>query len=178
MPVFQKRQHIQFLELPVSDGKDGCVELVCGQFVGDFDAVFMPYYFRIGPRVVNRDMDIVLLQCPVDVYDLGVAHIRAVLLESESEDEDVGVKYLKAFLEHQLYCLGGDVLAHTVVHAAACEDDLGVVAVPLGALCQIVGVYTYAVTTHQTGLERQEVPFRGGCLQYVLSVDAELTEYL
>ena len=134
MLVFQERRNIQCLELPVGDGEDGCVELVCGQFVGDFDAVLVPYYVRIGPGVVYRDVDIVLLQGPVDVYDLGVAHVRAVLLESEAEDEDVGVKYLKAFLEHQLYCLGGDVLAHSVVHAAACEDDLGVVAVPLGAL--------------------------------------------
>ena len=47
MPVFQKRQHIQPLELPVGDGEDGCVELVCGQFVGDFDAVLVPYYFTV-----------------------------------------------------------------------------------------------------------------------------------
>ena len=134
MLVFQERRNIQCLELPVGDGEDGCVELVCGQFVGDFDAVLVPYYVRIGPGVVYRDVDIVLLQGPVDVYDLGVAHVRAVLLECESEDEDVGVKYLQAFLEHQLYCLGGDVLTQSVVHAAACEVDLGVVAVPLGAL--------------------------------------------
>ena len=97
MPVFQKRTDIKVFELPVGDGKDGCVELVCWQFVGDFDAVLVPYYVRIGPWVVYRDVDIVLLQSPVDVYDLGVAHVRAVFLESESEDEDVGVKYLKAF---------------------------------------------------------------------------------
>ena len=58
MPVFQKRTDIKVFELLVRDCKYGCGEFFLRKFVCHFDAVFMPYYFRIGPRVVYRDVSI------------------------------------------------------------------------------------------------------------------------
>ena len=177
MPVFQKRTDIKVFELLVRDCKYGGCEFFLRKLVCHFDAVFMPYYVRIGPRVVNRDMDVVLLQCLVNVDYFGIAHVRAVFLESESEDEYVRIQNLDAFFQHELDCLVSHILAHSVVHAAACKDDFRVVAVPLGALCKIIRVDTDAMSSDKARFERQEVPLRGSRFEHILSIDSQSVEY-
>ena len=134
MLFFKQRRDIQAFECFVGDGKDGGVELFCRQLIGDLYVVRAPYGVWVGPRVVDCNLEIVFLESSTDVDNLGVTYVGTIFLEGEAENEDVGVKYLQAFFQHELHGLTGYVLAHTVVHASAGEDDLGVVAVPLGAL--------------------------------------------
>ena len=70
----------------------------------------------------------------------------------------MAAEYLYAFLEHQFDGLIGNIFAHAVVHAASGKNDLGIIAVALCALGE-VGVDADAVSSDQTRLERQEVPF-------------------
>ena len=167
MVFLQQAEDIQTFEFLVSDGSDAGIELLLGQFVYHFNAVFVFHYGRICPWIVHRDVEIVFFQSLVDVNDLGVAHIGTVLLEGEAKDKDVGIKYLDTLLQHQLDGLGGYILAHAIVHPTASEDNLRVVTVTLGALSQIIRVHADAMATHQTGTEGQEVPLGASGFQYI-----------
>ena len=148
------------------------------EVIDDVNSIFAFNSIWISPGVIDGDVEVVLFQGLVDVDDLGVAHVRTVLLESEAKYEDVAADDLDAFLQHQLDGLHGHILAHAVVHAATSQDNFGVVAVTLGTLGQIVRVDTDAVPTHQTRTERQEVPLGTGSLQHVEGIDAHLVEDL
>ncbi len=173
VPRVQQRGYVEALELAVCDGGYGSVEFLGDrELVHDFDAVFAANGFGVRPRVVDGDVEVVFHQCLVYVDDFGVAHVGAVFLEGKAEDEDVAAEHLDAFLEHELDYAVGHVGAHAVVHAAAGEDDFGVVAVALGALGEVVRVDAYAVAADESGLEGQEVPFGRGGFENVLRVDA------
>ncbi len=176
--VFQQGGDVEPFELAVGYGGDDGVELLVGQFVDDTDAVLPLDDLRDGPGVIDGDVEVVLLERTVDVDDLGVAHVGAILLEGESQDQDVGVEDLDALLEHQLDGLRGDIFAHAVVDAAAGEDDLGVVAVALGALGEVVGVHADAVAADEARAEGEEVPLGARGFQDVQGVDAHLVEDL
>ena len=143
-----------------------------GKGVDDVDAVFTGGDGCGGPGVVDVDGEVVFFEGFHDVDHFGVAHVGAVFLEGEAEDKDTAAKHLDAFAEHVFDYLVGYVGAHGVVHAAAGEDYLGVVAVALGALGEVEGVDADAVAAYEAGTERQEVPFRGCCLEHGLGVDA------
>ena len=48
----------------------------------------------------------------------------------------------------------------------------------LGALCEVIRIHTDAVTTDQTGTERQEIPLGAGCLENVKRINTHLREDL
>ena len=175
---FQQAEDIQAFKLLVGNGGDAGVELLAGQLVHHLDTVFVLHDGRVGPGVVDGDVEVVFLQCLVDVDDLGVAHVGAVLLEGETKDEDVALQNLNAFLQHQLDGLGGNVFTHAVVHSTPGKDNLGIVTITLGALGQIIRVDTDTMATHQSRTERQEVPLGACGFQHVEGVDAHLVENL
>lgn len=96
--VLQQGGNIEAFELLVSHGSHASVELLRWQLVHHLDAILMLHDGRIGPRVVNGDVEVVFLQGLVDVDHLGVAHIGAVLLEGETQDEDVAVEHLRTYI--------------------------------------------------------------------------------
>lgn len=156
---FEDGSYVHSFEGFVCYSGDGCIELlVGGEFVDNVEAVFVTHGCRVCPGVKDSDVEVILFEGFDDVYDLGVAHVGAVLLEGEAEDNDMATEYLNAFLEHEFDNSVGNVSAHTIVHAATGEDDFGVVAVALCALCKVVGIDTDAVTSNESGFERQEVP--------------------
>ena len=176
---FQHGSDVHAVELTVCHGGDGGVELfVFRQLVDNFKAIFTFYGLRISPRVEDGDVEIVLAEGFDNVNHLGVSHIGAVLLEGEAEDDDVAAEYLDALLEHELDDAVRHVGAHAVVHAASGKDYLRVVAVALSTLCQVIRIHADAVSADQSRLERQEIPFRGGCGKHILRVDAHESEYL
>ena len=89
MLLLQQAKDIQSLKLLMSNGCDAGVKLLLGQLVGDLDAIFMLHNGGVGPWVIDSDIEVVLLQSLVDVDDLGVAYVGAVLFESEAKDEDI-----------------------------------------------------------------------------------------
>ena len=151
---------VEALEFAVGYGGDGGVEFaVVGELVDYFEAIFAANGFGVGPGVVDGDVEVVFLQGFDDVNDFGVANVGAVFFEGEAEHEDVAAEYLDAFFEHEFDDAVGNVGAHAVVHAAAGQDDFGVVAVALGALGEVVGVNANAVAADEAGFEGEEVPF-------------------
>ena len=160
------------------DSSDGSIELLVRKFVGDVNAILPFGNGGIGPGVIDGDVDIVLLQGIIDIHHLGIAAVGAVLLEGEAKDEDLAVEDLDAFLKHQLNSLGGNILAHAIVHPAAGKDNLGVIAIALGALGKVIGVNTDAVTSDESGTEGEEVPLGAGGLKDIEGVDAHLVEDL
>lgn len=179
MEGFEHRGDVETVELAVCDGGDGGVKLLAfGQGVDYGEAVLALDGGGVGPGVVDGDVEVILFESFDDIDDFGVAHVGTVFFECETKHEDVAAEHLDAFLEHQLDDTVGNICAHAVVHAATGEDDLGVVAVALGALGQIIGIDADAVAADKTGLEGQEVPFGRGCLEHIGGVDAHEGEYL
>ena len=160
------------------DSSDGSIELLVWKFIGDVNAILTLCNGGIGPGVIDSDVDIIFLQGIVDIYNLGIATVGTVLLEGEAEDENLAIEYLNAFLEHQFNGFGGDIFAHTVVHPAASKDNLGVIAIALGALGEVVGVNADAVTSDESWTEGQEVPLGASSLKDVEGVDTHLVEDL
>jgi hypothetical protein len=83
---------------------------------------------RLGHRVVHMHRHAEGLQLADHVDHLGVAQVRAVLLEGQAQHGHVGALDRLAQADHLLDGLLGDVLAHAVVDAPAGQDDLRVVA--------------------------------------------------
>ena len=157
---------------------DGVVAFVLGERVDDLDSVFVTDGVGIGPGIIDGDVGGVLGEGLVDVDDLGVADVGAVLLECDAEDENAGVLDFHALEVHALYGLVGDVGAHAVVHATGREHHAGQHAVDLCFLDEIIGIDRYAVAADETGRELDEVPLRRCCLDDVVGVDAHGVEYL
>lgn len=174
---FEEACDVEAFEFAMSDGCNSGVEfLTDGKFVDYSETILALDGGRVCPGVEDGDVEVILFEGLDDVDDLGVAHVGAVLFESEAEDEDVAVEYLYAFLEHEFDDAVGNVGAHAVVHAASGEDDFGVVAVALGTLGEIVGIDADAVASDESGLEGEEVPLGRCCLEDVVGVDAHKGE--
>ena len=166
-------------ELTMGDSGDGGVELLIGgKFVHNIKSVLALNCGGISPGVKDGDVEVVFLEGLHDVDYLGVAYVGAVLLESETKDNDVATKYLDALLKHEFNDAVCHIGAHAVVHTASCEDNFGIITITLGALREIVGVYANAVSANQSRLEGKEIPFSGSGLENVSGVDAHEGEYL
>lgn len=69
-------------------GQDDCVVVRCvGLLRQTAQAVFLFGFIQIDPGVIDIYLDVVGLQVFDDVYDLGVAQVRAVFFEGEAEYE-------------------------------------------------------------------------------------------
>ena len=151
---------VQVGEFAVGYGGDGGIEFFVGrEFVDHFKSVFVTHGCGVGPGVVDGDVEVVFLQCFDYINHLGVAHVGAVFLEGESEDNDVAAEYLDAFFEHELDDAISNVGTHSIVHAASGKDDFGIVTVALCTLSEVVWIDSNAVTANEAGLEWEEVPF-------------------
>lgn len=75
---------VEALELSVGDGEDDRIVAVGGKFVLYLHTILTLCDLRIGPGVVDGDVDIVLAERLDDVDHLRVAHIGAVLLEGKA----------------------------------------------------------------------------------------------
>ena len=174
---FEEACDVEAFEFAMGDGCNSGVEfLTGGKFVDYGEAIFALDGGRIGPGIVDSDVEIIFFESLDDVDNLGVAHIGAILFECKAEDDDVAIEHLDAFLEHEFDDAVGYISVHAVVHAAAGEDYLGVVTVALGALGEIIGIDTDTVAADESGLEGEEVPFSRGSLEDVSCVDAHKGE--
>lgn len=132
----EDRGDVHAFESFVGNGGNGGIEFLAGrEGVYNFKTVFVLDGGGIGPGVVDCDVEVVLFEGFDDVDYLGVAHVGAVFLEGETEDDDMAAEHLNAFFEHELDYSVGNIGSHTIVHAATCEDNLRVVAIALCALC-------------------------------------------
>lgn len=161
MAWVEVRFDVKTFEGFVGNGGDSGIEfLFLGKLVDYGKSIFVLNSCGICPRVVYGDIEVVLLESFDDVNDFGVAHIGTIFLEGEAEHEDVATKYLYAFFEHELDYTVGNICPHAVVHAASGEDNFRIVAVALGALGEIIGVNSDAMTANETRLEGKEIPLR------------------
>lgn len=151
---FEEGCDVEVFEFAMGDGGDGGVEFLTGGEIIDYsETIFALDGGRIGPGIVDSDVEIIFFESLDDVDNLGVAHVGAVFFECKAEDYDVAVEHLDAFLEHEFDDAVGNIGTHAVVHAASGEDYLRVVTVALGALCEVIGIDTDTVTTDESGLE-------------------------
>ena len=116
------------------------------------------------------------LQFADHVDDAGVADVRAILLEGETEHDHGLAVHLEAPQDHALDGLFGDVLPHAVIDFPARENDLRVIAQGHGLVGEVVGVHADAMPAHEAGAKGQEVPFRAGRLEDFQGVDADFME--
>ncbi len=131
---------------------------------------------RITLRIDNHRLNAVLAEFLHNVKYLGVAGVRAVFLERESEDRNLcsldGKIIRNEFLDEGLR----HILAHIVVDAAAGKNDLAVIAELLRAVCQVIRIDADAVASDETRLEMKEIPLRARCLENRLRIDSHPVE--
>ena len=70
----------------------------------------------------------------VDIYNLSVAYVGAVFLESNAENKDFSIFHFYAFEIHRFYGLVGHVSTHAVVQSSGGEHYSGQHTVYLGFL--------------------------------------------
>ena len=163
------------LELLVGHSENDSA-VVAGLGLDEVEAVFFIGIVRVGPGVVHVNPGAEAAQFGHHVYDAGVAQIRTIFLEGETQHQDGSVHHIKTATEHELDDLAGNVRAHAIVDAAAGKNDFRVAADFLGLVGQVVGVDADAVATDETGAEREEVPFAAGGGKYGVGVEAEPIE--
>ena len=159
------------------DRHDEAVEVAHLTQGDELHAVGAPGVGGVSPRVADDGVDAVLPEPLEDVLHLGVAHVRAVLLEGDAEHADLGLRRREAREHHLLDGGVRDELAHAVVDLAAGEDDLGVVAELLGLVGEVVGVHADAVPAHEAGSEAESVPLGVHSVHDLGGVDAHAVEH-
>ena len=174
--LLQEGAHVQPLKGLVGYGEDDGIELILRHFRSHFDPVFAADGVLVRPGVIDRDVVRVFLEGVVDVHDLGVADVGAVLLEGDAQDEDPRILHQHALLVHALDGLVRHVGAHAVIEPAGVAHDPGEHAVHLRLLDEVIRVHGDAVTAHEAGAELDEVPLGGGRLDDVVGVDAHGVE--
>lgn len=130
----------------------------------------------IGPWVGDHRLDAVLLEPLQDVLHLGVAHIRAVLLEGDAEHAHAGIGGREPRPHHLADGGVGNELAHPVVDLAAGEDDLGVVSKLLRLIGEVVGIDADAVAADEARPEAEGVPLGVHTVDHLGGVDAHAVE--
>src|SRR5437764_746503 len=114
---------------------------------------------RLGHRVMYYRLYAELPQLRHDVWHAAVAQVWHVLLEGEPQDADARFfDGLDIGVDQQLDEPLRQELSHTVVHGAAGQDHLRVVAYLLRLGGEVVGVHADAVSAHQARAEGEEVP--------------------
>jgi len=146
---------------------------MAGLGLDEVEAVFFMGFLRVGPGVVNVDPGAETAKFGHHVYDAGIAQIRTVFLEGETQHQDGSVHHIKTATEHEFDDLAGNVGAHAVVDATAGEDHFRVASDFLGLVSEVVGVDADAVAADEAGPEREEVPFAAGGGQDGVGVEAE-----
>ena len=111
------------------------------------------------------------------IDNLGIAGIGTILFESESKDENAGIFDRHTFKIHLLDCLIGHISPHGIVEAAGVTHHTWSHTIKLRLLDEVVRINRNAVATHEARLHLDEVPFRGGSIEYVIGVDAHGIEY-
>ena len=79
---------------------------------------------------MHLDCYAIVLKLAYDIDDLGIAQIRAVLLEGQTEHRDRAAEDVVAGVDHLLDGALGNELAHAVIDPPAGQDHLGDVADP------------------------------------------------
>ena len=109
-----------------------------------------------------------------DIHHLGVAQVRHVLLEGQPENQNVGTFRWLERIGDSIRHVG----THAVVDAAPGKNDLGFVSERLGAMGQVIGIHTDAMTADQPRGERQEIPLGRRRLENIVNGNPQLREYL
>jgi len=87
-------------------------------------SVFMPDFGRICPRIINIHFAPEFLQAAHNVHGMGIADIRTVLLERDSQYQDICIGDFLFFLYHQFDHFGRHIFAHPVIDAASGKNHL------------------------------------------------------
>lgn len=163
-------------ELFVAHGDNKAVDRVLGADVAELDAVLVLHLGGVGPWVGHHDGDAPALQFFDQIGHFAVADVGAVFFEGDAHDADFAAGHVDAVLKHALDDVSGGVAGHVVVHAAASQDDLRVVAEFFGFVRQVIRVHANAMAADHAGAKRQEVPLAACSLQHLQGVDADALE--
>jgi hypothetical protein len=166
----------QFPKLLVAHGDDQAVNGVLGIDFAELNAVFVLDFCSVSPGVTHDDGDAPALQFFDQVGHFAVADVGAVFLKGDAQDANFAAGHVDAVLQHALDDIACSVAGHVVVHAAASQDDLGVVTQLFGFVREVIRVHADAVATHHARAKWQEVPLAACGLQHFQRVDAHSLE--
>ena len=164
------------LELPVCHRQQNGVVCAFAWRPGQRNAIFMPGFRRVRPRIADLHLRPIALEPLNDVHDAGVADIRAVFLKRQPEHQHARPPDGEFFLRHQLAQPADDIGAHAVIGAAPGQNHFRVKAELLRFVRQIIRIHANAMSAHQTRAERQEIPFGSRRRQHLVRLDFHAVE--
>lgn len=162
----------QRLELLVRHGENHAVRVVDVLEIDQRRRAFLLCALGVGLGVNEHRRDAKLVQTADDVVHLAVARVRAVLLERNAEDDDLRIAHLLAGENQLLDRRVRHELTHAVIHLAAGEDDLAVIAELLGLVSKVIGIDADTMAADETGAETERVPLGVHALDDLSGVDA------
>src|SRR5690606_41786962 len=136
----------------------------------------MQYFSRISPRIISGYLKTILFQSGNNIYDFSISYIRTVFFEGYTQHKHFRSIYIDALFDHGFHHLRSYILSHGIIKTSSGKNNFGMIAVLLRLLCQIIRVHADTMTTYQSRLKRQKVPFRTGSFQDGMSVDAKYIE--
>ena len=78
--------------------------------------------------------------------------------------------------DHALHDATGNIFTHRIVDTTSVQDQSRMETVILCLTDQVVRIDSNAMSSDQTGLERQEIPFRPGCRQHFVRINTDQME--
>ena len=121
---------------------------------------------------MDDDVDSILAQFGDDIRNPAVPQVRHVFLEGEAQHGDTKTFERPLQPAQQLDGLFGDEFSHSIIDAAAGQNDLRVVSDRLRFMRQVVRVHPDTMSTNQAWIKLEEVPFSPGRFQDRFRINA------
>src|SRR5439155_23003175 len=111
---------------------------------------------------MDDDVESMLAQYSEAIWNPAVPQVRHVFLEGEPQHGDTKTFQRPFQPAQQLDGLFGDEFSHSIIDAAAGQNDLRVVSDRLSFMRQVVRVHPDTMSTNQAWIKFEEVPFSPG----------------
>ena len=154
-------------------GQQHQVERTFGKLCRQIDTIFVASLALIGHRIVDRYGVTQLAECGGKIGHLAVAQVRYVFLESQPQHQRRAALAAARGVQ-----FAGDPFGHRIVDSASGGYHVGLDPQLAGAVREIIGVDTDAVSADEAGGKREEVPLGPGGSQHVPGRYADPRKYL
>jgi hypothetical protein len=140
------------------------------------DSILAEDFSPIDPGIIYIHLDSITPQDSQNVDDASIPDIRAVLLEGETEYQDLSPGHGKSATYHEANGALGHLEPHVLVDPTTGENDVWVVPHPLRFVSEIVRVDSDAMPSHETRFEVKKIPLAPGRFQNAVRVDVQLVK--
>ena len=150
--------------------------IIIRQVCNKSEPVFMHELITAGKGVGHIHGNAVLFEFADEVGHAGIADVAHIFLEGGAHYQDFCTQYVFPGFDELLHALFGHIKAHAVIDIPAGVDHPGMVTVFFGFVGQVIGIHTDAMSSDQTRVEFQKIPFGARSFDHIVNIDVHATE--